>query len=377
MSRKLNIAIVANTAFNLYNFRLGLIRALKQEGHRVLAIAPEDEYTGLLRAEGIEFTALKHLARKGTNPLHDLRLMWEFRTIYQSQHIDVALQYTIKPNIYGTLGARLSGTKAVCTVTGLGYTFLNRSLASAVAHRLYRLAFASAYRVLFQNEDDLQTFLEDKLVDKSRTMLVPGSGIDTTYFHPSFCTPEPGKDKLHFLMIGRLLKDKGVCEYAAAARAILDKGLAAEFHLLGEIDKDNPSAISEETLKQWTAGNILLHHPHTRDTRPLICAADCIVLPSYREGMPRVILEGMAMARPCIATEAPGCRDAVEEEASGFLCEVADAASLQAAMERFLALSAQERIQMGKRARQRVEQYFSSSIVNYSYITLLRNLPPD
>ena len=141
MTKKLNIGIVANTAFNIYNFRLGLIKALQQEGHRVIAIAPADNYVDVLKENNIEFIEVKNLARKGTNPVNDLKLVNEFRKIYTQNKLDVVLQYTIKPNIYGTFAAKLSNTRTICTVTGLGYTFLNKSIASTVALRLYRLAF--------------------------------------------------------------------------------------------------------------------------------------------------------------------------------------------------------------------------------------------
>ena len=162
MTKKLHIGIVANTAFNIYNFRLGLIKALQQEGHHVVAIAPTDTYAELLKENQIEFIEVKNLARKGTNPLNDFKLMNEFRRIYKQQKLDVVLQYTIKPNIYGTLAARLTNTHSICTVTGLGYTFLNDSIASKVAHRLYRLAFYFADKVLFQNTDDLEIFVSNK-----------------------------------------------------------------------------------------------------------------------------------------------------------------------------------------------------------------------
>ena len=182
----MNIGIVANSAFNIYNFRLGLIKALMEDGHQVVAIAPYDEYVELLKKENIDFAEIKNLSRKGMNPFMDLTLMNEFRKIYKEQKLDAVLQYTIKPNIYGTLAARLTKTKTICTVTGLGYTFLNKNFGGRVAHRLYRFAFSFADKVLFQNQDDLQTFIENKLVNVDKTGIVQGSGIDTQYFHPEY-----------------------------------------------------------------------------------------------------------------------------------------------------------------------------------------------
>ncbi len=373
MTKPLNIGIVANTAFNIYNFRLGLIKALSQEGHHVFAIAPADHYVDLLKENNVHFIDVKQLSRKGTNPIHDLKLVNEFRNIYKQNKLDIVLQYTIKPNIYGTFAAKLSGTKTICTVTGLGYTFLNKSIASKVAHRLYRLAFSFADKVLFQNSDDVQTFLDNKLVDKNKTQIVPGSGIDTIHFSPDFCAAKKD-DVIRFLMIGRLLKDKGVYEYAAAAKAILQKYKNVAFHLLGEIDNQNPSAIKKEELDAWIKDDILHYHEHTKDTRPYICQSDCVVLPSYREGMPRVILEGMAMGKPCITTDAPGCKDSIIDGESGFICKVADAISLQEKMEYFISLNETYKNEIGISARKRAENTFSTQNINKIYLELLRKL---
>lgn len=374
MDKKLHIGIVANTAFNIYNFRLGLIKALQQEGHHVVAIAPTDTYSELLKENQIEFIEVNNLARKGTNPLNDFKLMNEFRRIYKQQQLDVVLQYTIKPNIYGTLAARLTNTKSICTVTGLGYTFLNDSIASKVAHRLYRLAFSFADKVLFQNTDDLEIFVTNKLVSRQKTHIVPGSGIDTKRFNPDFCTPKTDDGITRFLMIGRLLKDKGVYEYAEAAKQVLSDNQNVEFHLLGDIDNDNPSAIKKEELDAWIKEGIIHYHGYAKDTRPYICQADCVVLPSYREGMPRVILEGMAMGKPCITSDASGCKDAIVHGESGFICRTADAQSLAQSLRTFLVLDKTYKNQIGINARKRAESVFSQQAVSMIYVKLLAKL---
>jgi len=373
MTKPLNIGIVANTAFNIYNFRLGLIKALQAEGHHVFAIAPSDNYVDLLKENKINFIEVKQLSRKGTNPIHDLKLINEFRNIYKKNKLDVVLQYTIKPNIYGTFAAKLTGTKTICTVTGLGYTFLNKSIVSKVAHRLYRLAFTFADKVLFQNSDDVKTFIDNKLVNQNKTQIVPGSGIDTDRFSPDFCTTKK-EETIRFLMIGRLLKDKGVYEYVAAARNILQKNNKVEFHLLGEIDNQNPSAIKKEELENWIQNGSIFYHEHTKDTRPFICNADCVVLPSYREGMPRVILEGLAMGKPCITTDAPGCKDAVVDGESGFICKTANVASLEQKLQEFILLDNVYKIQIGINARNRAIYTFSMKHITSIYLEELRNL---
>lgn len=374
MSNPLNIGVVANTAFNIYNFRLSLIKALINEGHHVIAIAPKDEYIELLKENNIEFIEVKNLARKGTNPINDLKLLNEFRKIYKQQRLDVVLQYTIKPNIYGTLAARFSGTKTICTVTGLGFTFLNNSFASKVAHTLYKLAFSFADKVLFQNTDDLNIFVEYKLVKNAKTQIVPGSGINVQKFNPQFCTEKKTDGVVRFLMIARVLKDKGIYEYVAAARHLLKEYTNVEFHLLGEIDNDNPSAIGKAELESWVKEGVIKYHGHTKDTRPYICETDCVVLPSYREGMPRAILESMAMAKVSITTNAPGCRDAVQHMQSGIICKTADSAALIAALKTFILLDESVKNQISVNAKNRAESIFSTKAVNLIYINLLRNL---
>ncbi|MCB0506965.1 MAG: glycosyltransferase family 4 protein [Bacteroidetes bacterium] len=376
------IGIVANTAFNIFNFRLGLIEQLQLNGYKVIAIAPEDDYTKLLQEKNIEFVAVNQLARKGTNPWKDFLLMNELRKIYRQYQLDAVLQYTIKPNIYGTLAAKFSGTKTICTVTGLGYTFLNENWVSKIAHQLYKLAFSTADVVLFQNKDDLKIFIEEKLVDHEKTQLIPGSGIDTEKFHPDFCKQEKSDinfhptptEKIRFLMIGRLLKDKGVYEYIEAAKQILLEHKNVEFLLLGDIDNDNPTAIKQAELEHWVNEKIIIYIPHQKDIRPFICQADCVVLPSYREGMPRVILESMAMAKPCITTDTAGCRDAVVDNETGFICEVENAIALQQSIAKFINLPQTQKQSLGINARVRAERIFSQQIVIKQYQKLLEKL---
>lgn len=382
MSKALKIGIVANTAFNIYNFRLSLILALKQEGHHVFAIAPYDDYVPLLKENNIDYIEIKNLSRKGTNPITDLKLLNELRRLYKLHQLDAVLQYTIKPNIYGTLAARLTKTIAICTVTGLGYTFLNKSTASKIARRLYRFAFSFAHKVLFQNEDDLAVFVQNNLVDKAKTQIVPGSGIDVEKFQPQFCLNMPSsqlpfaktKHQISFLLIARLLKDKGVYEFVEAAKQMLQTSTLATFHLLGDIDTNNPSAIDKATISQWENEGIIKYYGFTKDTRPYICAADCIVLPSYREGMPRVILESMAMGKPSITTDAPGCKDAIVHQVSGWICKAQDSNSLRDAMQMFLELDEVAKLKIGLNARNRAEEIFSTTAVNLFYINLLKNL---
>ncbi len=373
----MKIGIVANTAFNIYNFRLELIKCLQQEGHEVFAIAPADKYVQHLQEHHIPFIELKTLTRKGTNPFYDLQLLNEFRKIYARYQLQVVLQYTIKPNIYGTLAAKFTSTKTICTVTGLGYTFLNKNIVSKIAHQLYRFAFGFADKVFFQNTDDLNTFIQWKLVKKEKAAIIPGSGIDIIKFHPGFCTDTATDTKdapTQFLFIGRLLVDKGINEYIEAAQIVLSKYPNVEFYVVGDIDQQNPTAITLQTLNDWIDKKYIFYHPHAHDIRPFICKSSCVVLPSYREGMPRVILEAMAMGKPCITTDAPGCKDAVVENETGFICKTANATDLAQVLISYLSLKESYKKQLGINARLRAENVFSTSHINKIYLQCLAEL---
>lgn len=362
-----NIAIVANTSFNIVNFRLPLMQHLKNIGYRVIAIAPEDEHTPTIHIHNFEYIPLTKLARKGTNPFQDLKLLVELKNIYKKENITIALQFTIKPNIYGSLAAVLSNTKTICTVTGLGYTFLNNSLASTISKFLYKIAFHYAQLIYFQNTDDENLFIQKNIAQPNKTKVINGSGIDTAHFHPNYCKKNPTeKNTLTFLFIGRLLKDKGILEFLKAAQKITAKHNNTYFAIVGECDTNNPSAISQATLHNYLLENRITYLGYQKDTRNAICQADCLVLPSYREGLPRVILEAMAMQKPCITTNTAGCKDAVDKTCA-ILANVADTESLALAIEKFITLTTPQKEEMGVAARNRAIQKFSIEIINQKY----------
>ena len=369
----MKIGIIANASFNIYNFRLPLMHFLADKGFKIIAIAPKDNFTDKITDAGFEFIELKKLSRKGTNPWQDFLLTLELRKIYKQNKLDVVLQYTIKPNIYGSIAAKLAGIKSICTVTGLGYTFLNDSFASKISKWLYRTAFHFSDVILFQNNDDKSTFLELHLAQEQKIQIVPGSGIDIRKFNPDFCTDKPVESNDVFLFIGRLLKDKGIFEFIDAAKNIVQKYPQTKFLIVGETDKDNPSSISQKELDAITQISNIKYLGFLPDTRIAICQATCVVLPSYREGLPRVILEAMAMGKPCITTNVPGCRDAVDEDCA-FLAEVENSTVLAFQMEKFIRLPLQTKNEMGINARKRAESVFASDIIATDYLEIVLNL---
>jgi glycosyltransferase involved in cell wall biosynthesis len=245
----MRIAIVTNTAWNILNFRLPLVNVLRQDGHEVFAFCPEGDEVEAIRGAGIDWRPIKNLQRRGRNPLRDLLLGYELARLYRSEKISVALHYTIKPVIFGSIAANLSGVKIINTITGLGYTFVNLSFTQELVKLLYQLALGLADHTLFHNKDDLALFLKEGLVKRRPVGIVPGSGLDLNYFG---YVPLKKEDKYRVLFIGRFLKDKGISEYADAARILkVEQKQSIEFLLLGSIDEGNPAAISTETLEHW------------------------------------------------------------------------------------------------------------------------------
>ncbi|MEM9260446.1 MAG: glycosyltransferase [Bacteroidota bacterium] len=242
------IAVVANSAWNLLNFRGGVIKALLAAGHQVVLLAPEGPERPSLEAVGAEFIPLRHLRRKGVNPLRDLRLLREFYLIFQREEVTVSLLFTIKPVIYGSLAARLARVRNISTLTGLGFTFIATSTTSFIVRALYRIALRSADTVFFHNPDDLEQFVRDGLVLARQAAVVPGSGIKLSdYPLAPYSEAIPGR----FLFVGRLLADKGIREFVTAARVAQQENPTLSFHVLGPFDADNPAGITPLELDGW------------------------------------------------------------------------------------------------------------------------------
>ncbi|MDP2083924.1 MAG: glycosyltransferase family 4 protein [Gemmobacter sp.] len=369
----MNILISVNAAWNVWNFRKPLVAALIADGHVVTVLAPGDATVPKLTELGCRFRHLE-MRVKGLNPLQDLGLTFRLRRIFRELQPDIVLSFTIKNNIFGALAAKLAGIAFVPNVTGLGTAFLSGRALERVARTLYRAAFRHLPVVFFQNSDDRDLFLERGLVTAEQARLLPGSGIDLHRFAPA---PYPKDDAAPvFLMIARLLRDKGVLEYVGAARRVKSVYPLARFQLLGATDAQNRSAIDRETVRGWEAEGAIEYLGTAKDVRPLIAAAHCIVLPSYREGAPRTLIEGAAMARPLIATDVPGCRAVVEQGKTGFLCQVRSAESLADACQRFLDLPPGDRAAMGRAGRAKMEREFDQRIVVEAYRSALQNQPP-
>jgi glycosyltransferase involved in cell wall biosynthesis len=364
----MRVAIVLNTSWNIYNFRINFIKRLIHEGFEVHTIAPEDEYTHQLRAAG----CIHHKVRmdsRGANPIKDSALIVELWSIYRRCRPDVVLHYTIKPNVYGTFAAALLGIPVINNVCGLGTVFLKDDLVSTIAIWLYKMAFRFPRKVFFQNSDDLQLFLDRKLVPASSADLLPGSGINLNYFRPQ---PYRRNKRFTFLMISRLISDKGVYEYIDAVKKLKTEGVNARFQILGAKDPKHRRGIKLRVIDQWIRSGTVEYLGTTTDVRTYLREADCVVLPSYREGTPRTLLEAASSARPIIATDVPGCRNVVQHGRNGYLCKLRDADDLAEKMKSMASLDDHTLLSMGYHGRMLAEAEFDESRVIEKYLAELK-----
>lgn len=367
MPHRKTLVFCCNTTFAIVNFRSGVIRALIAQGHKVVVVAPPDDHVPAVFALGARFEPWS-LDGRGTSIMQEIQAIRRLKKILSHIQPDLCFFYTIKCVLYGALACKRLRIPFISVITGLGYAFINETWVSHVARMFYRRTLKWSRELWFLNKDDHATFAQHGLLPPSHpTRILPGEGVDTHHFDAlplsaSSSTPGPV-----FLMIARLLKDKGVLEYLEAAKQLKNKFPDARCQLLGESNVANPSAISRAEVQTWQDQGWIDYLGTTKDVRPLIAQADCVVLPSYREGAPRVLMEAAAMRRPLIATDAPGCRDMLIDGQTGFLCQVKNADDLTQKMIRFSQMPRTEWIDMGARGRVFIEQHYDESLVIQVY----------
>ena len=309
---------------------------------------------------------------RGKSPFRDLLVLMRFRSELAKIRPAAFLGFTAKPNIYGSLAARSCGVPAINNISGLGAAFMRRGPLRALVERLYRIALRRSATVFFQNKDDLDLFVGRRIVSSGQAELLPGSGVDLAHFTP---VGKPPAGDVVFLLAARLLWDKGLGEFVEAARRIRAKHAAARFRILGIVERKSAAAVPLSKLQQWQGEGVVEYLGSADDVRLAFAAADCVVLPSYyREGVPRVLLEASAMAIPVVTTDMPGCREAVEDGITGFLCEPRSVDSLTTALERMLGLTPAQRTAMGEAGRAKMEAEFREEIVHRAYIDALGKL---
>jgi glycosyltransferase involved in cell wall biosynthesis len=363
------LLFVSSIQRNLH-FRLGLMAALLKHKHEVAAAASFDGGESLLREWGVRCHPLTRIQRGGLNPLEELRCVWELCRLYRLERPDLILHYTIKPNIYGSLAAALAGIESISTISGAGYAFMQAGLLNLLAGKLYKIALRFPARVFFQNRDDRDFFIARGLVQPDKTLTVPGSGVNLDHFapQPGSACGNSGEGKTVFLFVGRLLWDKGLGDFAEAAGSVRQSFPHAEFRVLGRVDQGNPAAVPQEMLDRWEKEDKIRYLGFVQDVRPVLCDSDVVVLPSYREGLPRSLLEAMAMGKPIITTDAVGCREVIEDGKNGFMVPVKNLPALAAAMAQMLTIGEDRRRDMGRYGRRKAAREFDEDFVVQAYL---------
>ncbi len=375
-SPKKTVLLVANLARTVYQHRRPLLCALHAAGFRVILAAPPDAAAqSALLSAGAEYQPLQHFKRNGNNPWQQGRALLELRCLFHRCKPDLAMPIGVQAIALSNLASIGSGAKSVCMLTGMGYAFLHRSPLAAVARLLLRIALQFADTVVFENPDDLRWMLDRHWAPARKTALIAGSGVDLDHFSPK---PEPDNptDKVVFTFIGRLLYDKGLREFAQAAIQVKKQYPNAIFRIAGAPDPANPTNVRDTDWHDWLCAGALEYVGALEDVRPLIAASDWIVLPSYREGIPRVLLEAMAMEKPLITTPAAGCRETVEAGKNGFLTPAGDAGALANVFVRCLHIQPETRRAMGHYSRKIAADIFEAGMVNARLIAILQQYSP-
>lgn len=373
MSRPI-VFLVANTCWNIWNYRMPVMEALLDAGCAVRVLAPADETLPLVAALPVDVVHLKHFNRNNTSPVAFVRALNELAAHYRRHRPAVVLHFGIQANIVGTLAARMARVQAVQVVTGLGYTFLHGGLHNRLVRALQGFTSRLAARVVFENAADRELLLARGMVRRARTAVVSGCGIHAHRYIP---TGPPSGRSIVFAYFGRLLYDKGLREFYEAARMVQAAGIDAVFCIYGPMDRRNPAHVRPAELLRWIKSRVVRYRGPVSDVRPYMQAADVVVMPSYREGLSRTLLEAMALARPVIATDVPGCREAVDHMETGLLVPPGDAAALAEAMLYICGVPADTRRAMGTAGRQKVVQGFSGVAVGVQYLDVLRPLLPE
>ena len=367
MNQNKRIAIVVNNSWYAWNMRANLGFAFQNQGYEVVFICPYDKYSENIK-EHFEYIDIK-INSKGTNPIEDLKTIYRYYKTYKKIKPDIVLQYTIKPNIYGTIAANMLNIPTINNIAGLGTLFIKQNFVTKIAKFLYKFSQKRATKIFFQNQDYFKMFVDEKLVQKEKCDVLPGSGVDVEKFFPL----EKKDDGIfRFLLVSRMLWAKGIQEFVDAAKIIKQKYKNVEFQLLGHLDVESPTAISKEQMDIWVKNGFVNYLGSSDDVRVEIAQSDCIVLPSfYREGTPRILLE--SMGKPIITTDNVGCKDVVDDGINGFLCEVKNADDLALKMEKMLNSSFDERNIMGKAGREKIVKEFDEKIVIEKYLKAIES----
>lgn len=354
-----------NTLWGLINFRRGIIIHLLEQKNEIILVAPQDEICDLSKIPtGIKYIPIS-LSRTGKNPLKDFKYYRQLKKIYKQERPDYIFHYTIKPNIYGTFAAKSLKISSSAMIAGLGHIFSKNTISAIIARKMYKSAMLYSKKVLVLNKDNYDILLAHNIVKKNKLIwLKGGEGVNINKFIPS----KTNNNEVVFLMICRVLYEKGYKEYVETARSL---HLQAQFYLMGPIDS-HPSAVKLETIKADVTAGFIKYIDYSPNVIEHITHSNCIVLPSYNEGLSRVLMEGLAMGKPIITTDIAGCRETVIEGINGFLCKPRNSESLTEACLKFIRLSKEKREQMGDESRKLAIEFFDERLVFSKYDLILK-----
>lgn len=363
------IILNANTLFAVYNFRCNLMKELASKGYEIVCMGNKDSSADQILQNSWRYIDAG-MDRRGTSILNDLKLFFFYLKTFRKEKPEYILNFTIKPNIYGTLAARLAGIPVINNVTGLGDIFDTDNLTSKIVKILYKISFKFPKRVFFQNDDDLEIFLSNKLIDRSICDRLPGSGVEVDRFLP--VEKERKDNKKVFLFLGRISNKKGVRIINEVSKILTPKYPNIEFQLLGKVYTDEEGHISKEELSKWEKESNIRYLGTSKDVRKEIKEADCIIFPSYyREGVPRSLIEAASMAKPILTTDNVGCRDIVKDGYNGYLAKPNNVESMVEVVEKFLSLDENKQKEMGNNGREKVLKEFDEKIVIDKYLKVI------
>tara|TARA_B100000965_G_C19529040_1_gene730211 strand:- start:47 stop:1162 length:1116 start_codon:yes stop_codon:yes gene_type:complete len=369
----MKIIISSNSSWNILNFRKNLIKFFLKDKNNLLILSKKDSSLKHIKKLKVKFLEIP-INRNSFSPFDDLKLILQFLKIFYIEKPDFFLGFTHKINIYGGLVAKILNIKSIINITGLGTAFIKNTIFTNIVIIFYKIALGKNNVTLFQNKDDRNLFIKKRLVKTKNSFLIPGSGIDLKKYTVSKKKQINNKN-INFLFIGRLLKDKGIIEFINAAQQIkVNKKIKVTFSVIGSIDSKNSSSISNNDYLIFKNKKVLNFLGQKKNIKKYLLKSDCVVLPSYREGLPRVLLESSAMGIPAITTNVPGCREVINDGYNGFLCKVKSEKSLLRAMHRFLNLNYKKRLIMGQNSRKKAETYFNEKIVFERYKKLINQL---
>lgn len=365
----MKILVISNSFWNFYNFRMNLLFGINNTiDCDIHLAAPKDVYANKIskkfKLHKVEFNS------STTNPISEFLLLIKIYNLINKIKPDVILTFTIKPNIYTSLIARKKKIPIINNISGLGTIFIKKNFITKISRLLYRVSFSKYNFVLFQNESDLNEFKKMKILNNSKYGIIPGSGINTSEWSDNVLNNRGKK----ILFCARLIKDKGINEYLESARIIKKKYPDIIFNVVGPLGVDNKTSISMNLLNEFIDDNSINYLGESNDMKETIKNNDIIILPSYREGMSRFLLESASMSKPIITTNVPGCREIVEDSVNGFLCEPKNSFDLANKIEKMINLSEDDRIKFGNNGRKLMIENFEESKVTGEYIQIIKNI---